>query len=114
MRMTDEKGGTRRLLLDRNLQFWKYSVTHSQVVLLGQKDMNNSTRVVLLFKAVEYISIPTLFFCKEVAWNDREEEKEVEFLTNTGKYVIRCDYVWFDEDELEFNDDSPLIDKALF
>ena len=106
--------GNKRIRLSRVLKFWKYGVTHSQVVLLGQKDEQNPTRVVFLLKAVSYISIPTQFLCNEVSWNDRVEEKEVQFLTDEGRYVISCDYVWFEEDELEFDDESPLIDERLF
>ena len=89
-------------------------MTHSQVVLLGQKDDRNLTRVMFLMKGTQEICIPAYFFCNEVVWEEGEQQKDVVFLAEDREYRVMCDHVWFEEDELEFNGVSPLIDERLF
>ena len=100
--------------LNRVLKLWRFGVSHSQLVLLGQKDQQNPTRVIFLFKETSKICIPTRFYCEEVRWDEQCQEKDVLLLTKEESYQIVCEHVWFDEDELEFDGENPLLDEKLF
>ena len=44
---------------DRKFQVWRYTVGHKQMLLRSVKSEQAGTRIDVLFKAVEYICIPT-------------------------------------------------------
>jgi hypothetical protein len=46
---------------DRHFQIWRYEVGHAQLLLRSVKGDQHSSRVDVLFKAVEAIDLPTRF-----------------------------------------------------
>lgn len=46
---------------DRHFQLWRYTVSHSQLVLRATRDEAHPTRVEVLFKGVDSVDLPTSF-----------------------------------------------------
>ena len=46
---------------DRHFQLWRYTVSHSQLLLRSTRDNDHDTRVEVLFKGVRRVDLPTSF-----------------------------------------------------
>jgi hypothetical protein len=46
---------------DRHFQVWRFTVSHSQLLLRSVKGRGHSTRIDVLFKGVDTIELPTSF-----------------------------------------------------
>lgn len=56
-----DKIETKLRQFDRKFQIWKYSASHSQLLLRSGKDDTHKTLIDILFKGVDLIHIPTIF-----------------------------------------------------
>ncbi len=96
-----------RLELNRNLQYWRYIVSHGQLVLLGVKDDDNPTRRTIVFLCVEESHLPSSLFCTAIEWDDDCELKKYVIHTDVGDFFVTALNMVTAEDKLEFNDPIP-------
>lgn len=93
---------------DRKFQVWKYTVSHAMLLVRSVKDDHHSTRIDVLFVAVEHLDIPTSFDGLCIERNGREF-----VLTGVGwRGSVEAGNLAFAEDNGEYSDPSPFAEGS--
>jgi len=108
---------------DRSFQLWRYTVSHSQLLLRSNKTDTETKRVEVLFKGVDLVTIPTTLDGLVITENPLEALPDDEFQgvkvdssfhryfhikTNKTNGVILACAVFFAEDDGDYADASKL------
>lgn len=110
---------------DRKFLIWKYSPSHSQLLLRSGKDDQHKTLIDILFKGVDLIHIPTHFHRFRITEISKEEFKALHLSIGSSDdledryfqvegdgwkgFVVASSFFWIEEDA-EYNDASRLFD----
>jgi hypothetical protein len=91
---------------DRHFQMWKYGVGHAQLLLRSVKDETHSTRIDVLFVAVERLDLPTTL-------NGLRIQRVDDHFRLSGadwQGSVAAGNVAHAEDDGEYNDPSPFAE----
>lgn len=92
---------TNALDVNRRLRMWKYSVSHSQLLLLSPKNDLNPTRFHVLFKGVESVSLTTDFHCGRILVEPlNEHRKRYTLVGESHRHTVVAGYIFPGEDDL--------------
>lgn len=92
----------------RHFQVWLYTVSHGQLLLRSVKSADHATRIDLLFKAVEFVEIPTSFDGLQV----ERVEREYRLSGDGWRGRIVAGSCFAAEDDGDYFDPSP-FEKSL-
>lgn len=111
----------------RRFEVWKYSCSHSQLLMRSNKENTFSTRIEILFKGVDYMSIRSLLrgitITACMPGHDDFPADLSELSASTTIFRIASEgftgfvaalVVFTKEDELEFFDESRLLTGPHF
>ena len=94
---------------ERRFQVWKYTVSHSMLLLRSTKTDQHPTRIDVLFKPVKRLDIPTVFDGLTV---ERSGE-DLFTLSGAGwSGTVEAVTMALAEDEGEYFDESPFAEGA--
>ena len=96
------------LQIGRRLKLWKYSVSHSQLLLLSPKDNVYATRLFILLKGVEYVSTPTAFYCECISPRQEINSIRYEFHSGSDRHFVLATHLMHGEDEGSYSDPVPI------
>ena len=101
----------KKVAINRKMQFWKYDVSHSRALLLSPKNDEFSSRLIILFKAVDKLCLKSTFFCKEILWEEGSSERNRYVIKTNSDELFVCSLAMFlDEDELDYDAPIPLME----
>lgn len=90
------------LAVHRHMRMWKYSVSHSQLLLISPKSNLSPTRYHVLFKGVASVSMTTDFYCDRILVEALDEYRQTYvFVGETDRYTVVAGYIFQGEDDLE-------------
>ena len=76
----------KRSFLDRTFQLWEYRVGHGSLLIRSPKNTKIKTNVDLIFRGVEYLSVPRFF--RGIEFKEATH-KDIQKLTNKlGRQVL--------------------------
>jgi len=96
---------------DREFQLWRYGVSHSQLLLMSHKSDTQATRLMLLFKGVEEISLPCEFYCTQLTSEKIGYRTKYIFRTHDKFHHVIALSIFKEEDKLGQAAPSKLIDS---
>ena len=100
------------LILNRNLQLWKYSPSFSRLLLLANKENTHEDRVALVFQGTKEIHLPTYFFCRSIeAIETNSKETSFELISTNKTYTLSALRMDHSKDALDFEAPIPLYDE---
>ena len=99
------------IIVNRELQFWNYSRSHSVLLLLSPKANKYEDRRSFLFKGVRNINLPTYFFCEKIVCDDELEERVYHLHSEEEVFSIRSLEMLQHTDNLEYYDDVESFEK---
>lgn len=92
---------------------WRYSPSHSTLLLLANKDDTHATRRAYVFKGVESIDIPTNFYCSQISWDKDAESKIFNFHAQDAVHSLVGFAIITDEDELDHYEPVSIYDDLF-
>lgn len=93
----------------RRFQVWKYTVSHSMLLIRSTRDEANSTRIDVLFKPVGRLDLPTSFDGLVI---ERAAPGRYAVSGPGWSGYVEADTVAVAEDEGEYFDPSPFAEGA--
>ncbi len=99
------------MIIERNLQLWRYSPSFSRLLLLANKENVHEDRLAIVFQGTEQIQLPTYFFCKTIGVQQTDsEKKKFVLISSDASYEITALRIDLSRDKLDFDAPIPLFD----
>ena len=103
---------TKSLILNRNLQLWKYSPSFSRLLLLANKENTNKDRVALVFQGTKEINLPTYFYCANIEWTEPNSgETKFQLISGNNTYSLIALRMDSSRDTLDYDAPVPLFEE---